>query len=152
MRRGGWDPRLGLEERIRAQAEPVREVAPRLVLGHDRTAPERSHGRGPLRVLRRETRLERGEVGAVALAAGGVERAQHPLYLGNEIGVAGCVDQIDSDIVDDEGHDRGLDRDPSLPFQCQRIGLGAAIVDDIKQKLTAIAITNLLNILSPSPK
>jgi hypothetical protein len=43
--------------------------------------------------------------------------------------VAGRVDQVDCDVVDDERHDRGLDRDAALPFQGQEIGLGAAVVD-----------------------
>ena len=58
-----------------------------------------------------------------------VEHAQHPLHLGDEVRVAGRVDQVDGDVVDDERHDGGLDRDAALPFQRQRVGLGAAVVD-----------------------
>src|SRR5215510_1039899 len=39
---------------------------------------------------------------------GAVEHAQHPFHLGDEIRVAGRVDQVDCDVIDDEGHDRGL--------------------------------------------
>jgi hypothetical protein len=58
-----------------------------------------------------------------------VEHAQDPFDLGDEIGVAGRVDQVDRDAVDDERHDGGLDRDAALPLQRQGIGLGAAVVD-----------------------
>ena len=43
--------------------------------------------------------------------------------------MAGRVDQADRDIIDRERDDRGLDRDPALPFQRQRVGLGRAAVD-----------------------
>ena len=32
---------------------------------------------------------------------------KHPFDLGNKIRVAGCVDQIDRDVVDNEGYDSG---------------------------------------------
>ena len=60
---------------------------------------------------------------------GAVEHAQHPLHLGDEVRVAGRVDQVDRDVVDDERHDGRLDRDAALAFQRQRVGLGAAVVD-----------------------
>ena len=47
---------------------------------------------------------------------GAVEHAEHPLDLGDEIRVARGVDQVDRDVVDDEGDDGGLDRDATLPF------------------------------------
>jgi hypothetical protein len=43
--------------------------------------------------------------------------------------VAGRIDQVDRDVVDDERDDGGLDRDPALPFQRQGVGLGVAVVD-----------------------
>jgi hypothetical protein len=43
--------------------------------------------------------------------------------------VAGRVDQVDRDVVDDERHDGRLDRNAALPFQRQGIGLGAARID-----------------------
>jgi hypothetical protein len=60
---------------------------------------------------------------------GAVEHAQHAFHLGDEIRVAGSVDQVDRDVVDDERHDGGLDRDAALAFQRHRIGLGAAVID-----------------------
>ena len=42
---------------------------------------------------------------------------KHPFHLGDEIRVARRVDQVDRDVVDDERHDGGLDRDAALPFQ-----------------------------------
>ena len=58
-----------------------------------------------------------------------VEHAQHPLHLGDEVRVAGRVDQVDRDVVDDERHDGGLDRDAALPFERKGIGLGVAVID-----------------------
>jgi len=60
---------------------------------------------------------------------GAVEHAQHPFHLGDEVRVAGGVDEIDGDVVDGEGDDGGLDRDSALPFQGQRIGLGVSRID-----------------------
>ena len=60
---------------------------------------------------------------------GAVEHAQHPLHLGDEVGVAGGVDQVDGDVVDGERHHRRLDGDAALAFQGQGVGLGAAVVD-----------------------
>ena len=60
---------------------------------------------------------------------GTVEHAQGALHLGDEIRVAGRVDQADRDVIDRERDDRGLDRDPALPFQRQRVGLSRAGVD-----------------------
>ena len=54
---------------------------------------------------------------------------EHPLDLGDEVRVAGGVDQVDRDAVDDERDDGGLDGDAALPFQRQGVGLGAAVVD-----------------------
>ena len=44
-------------------------------------------------------------------------------------GWPGRVDQVDGDVVDDERHDGGLDRDAALPFERQGIGLGTAVID-----------------------
>ena len=60
---------------------------------------------------------------------GAVEHAQHPFHLGDEIRVPGGVDQVDRDVVDGERHHGGLDRYAALPFQRERIGLGAAVID-----------------------
>ena len=58
-----------------------------------------------------------------------VEHAQHPLDLGDEVGVPGGVDQVDGDVAGDERDDRGLDRDAARPLQGQRVRLGIAVVD-----------------------
>ncbi len=61
---------------------------------------------------------------------GAVEHVQHPFHLGDEIRVTGRVDQVDRDVVvDDERHHGGLDRDATLAFQRQGVGLGVAIID-----------------------
>lgn len=60
---------------------------------------------------------------------GAVEHAQYPFHLGDEVRVAGGVDQIDRGVVDGERDDGGLDRDAALSFERQGIGPGAALVD-----------------------
>jgi hypothetical protein len=58
-----------------------------------------------------------------------VKHVQHPFHLGDEVRVAGGVDQVDGDVADDERHHRRLDGDAALAFQLQRVGLGAAVID-----------------------
>ncbi len=58
-----------------------------------------------------------------------VEHAEHPLDLGDEVGVAGGVDQVDRHALDDERDHRGLDGDAALPLEREAVGLGAAVVD-----------------------
>ena len=58
-----------------------------------------------------------------------VEDAQHPLHLGDEVRVAGRVDQIDGDVVDRERRHCRSDRDPALLLQRKGVGLGRARVD-----------------------
>ena len=58
-----------------------------------------------------------------------VEHAERPLHLGDEVRVAGGVDQVDRDVADGERDDGGLDGDAALAFERQRVGLGAAGVD-----------------------
>jgi len=58
-----------------------------------------------------------------------VEHAQHALDLGDEVRVAGRVDQVDGDVVDRERHDRRADRDAALLLERQRVGLRRAGVD-----------------------
>ncbi len=58
-----------------------------------------------------------------------VEHAEHALDLGDEVRVAGRVDQVDGDVVDRERDDRRLDRDPSLALERERVGLRRPAVD-----------------------
>jgi hypothetical protein len=60
---------------------------------------------------------------------GPVQDAQHPFHFGDEVGVAGGVDQVDGDAADGERHHSGLDRDPALALERERIGLRRARVD-----------------------
>ncbi len=60
---------------------------------------------------------------------GAVERAEYPLDLGDEVGMAGRIDEVDRRLADGEIHDGRLNRDPSLAFQREEIGLRAAVVD-----------------------
>ena len=60
---------------------------------------------------------------------GAVEHVQHPFHLGDEVRVSRRVDQVDGDVVDDERHDGGLDRDAALSLQRQEVGLRAAVID-----------------------
>jgi hypothetical protein len=60
---------------------------------------------------------------------GAVEHVQHPLHLGDEVRVAGRVDQVDRHVVEREGDDGGFDGDAAPAFELQRVGPGAALVD-----------------------
>jgi hypothetical protein len=48
---------------------------------------------------------------------GAVEHGQRPLHLGDEVRVAGRVDQVDRDVVDRERDDGGPDRDAALALE-----------------------------------
>ena len=58
-----------------------------------------------------------------------VEHGQDPLHLGDEVRVAGGVDQVDGDVAGGERRHRGLDRDAAPAFQRERVGCGVAVVD-----------------------
>ena len=58
-----------------------------------------------------------------------VEHAQHTFDLCNEVRVAGRVEQVDVQVAELECGDRGLDRDPALPFERKRVGLSRARID-----------------------
>ena len=60
---------------------------------------------------------------------GAIEHVQHALDLGDEIGVAGRIDQVDGHVMGDERHHGGLDGDAALALQRHRIGLGIAAID-----------------------
>ena len=60
---------------------------------------------------------------------GPVEHVEHALDLGDEVGVAGGVDEVDGDPRERERHDRRLDRDAAAAFQRQGVGAGVAVVD-----------------------
>lgn len=67
---------------------------------------------------------------------GPVEHIERALDLRDEVGVPRRVDQVDGEIADVKGDDCGLDRDPALALELQRVGLrrarvhGADDVDD----------------------
>ena len=58
-----------------------------------------------------------------------VEHVQDALDLGDEVRVAGCVDQVDVHVAERERRDRGSDRDPALPLERERVGLCRAGID-----------------------
>src|SRR4029077_9661410 len=58
-----------------------------------------------------------------------IEDAEDTLDLGDEVGMARCVDQIDREVTDEERGDRGPDRDSAFALELERIGLGGAGVD-----------------------
>ena len=60
---------------------------------------------------------------------GAVQHAQDALDLGDEVGVAGRVDQVDRQVADEERGDGRPDRDPAFAFELERVGLGRAGVD-----------------------
>ncbi len=58
-----------------------------------------------------------------------VEHVQGTLDLGDEVRVAGRIDEVDRDVVNDERHHGGLDRDPPLPLKREEVGMGAARIN-----------------------
>ncbi len=60
---------------------------------------------------------------------GAVEHAEDALDLGDEVRVAGRVDEVDREIAKDERGDRGPDRDAAFALEVEGVGLGGAGVD-----------------------
>jgi len=60
---------------------------------------------------------------------GAIKHVQHPFHLGDEIRVAGRVDQVYRGISDGERHHGGLDRDTALPLQRHGVGLRTSVID-----------------------
>ncbi|MGC4110666.1 MAG: hypothetical protein QM747_09630 [Nocardioides sp.] len=60
---------------------------------------------------------------------GAVEHPEHPLHLGDEVGVAGGVDDVDREVAEWEGHHGGLDGDAAPALDRERVGAGGAGVD-----------------------
>ena len=60
---------------------------------------------------------------------GAVQHAEDALDLGDEVRVAGRVDQVDREVADQERGDRGPDRDAAFALEVERVGLGGAGVD-----------------------
>ena len=58
-----------------------------------------------------------------------VEDAEDAFDLGDEVRVAGRVDQVDREVADQERGDRGADRDAAFALELERVGLGGAGVD-----------------------
>ena len=61
---------------------------------------------------------------------GSIEHIKDSIHLGDEVRVAGRVHEVDADVVDDEGRDRGLDRKSTAwELQLRRISLSRTRVD-----------------------
>ncbi len=60
---------------------------------------------------------------------GAVQHAEHPFHLGDEVRVAGRVQEVDRHVVERERDDGGLDGDAAPAFQREGVGGGAAGVD-----------------------
>lgn len=58
-----------------------------------------------------------------------VEHAEHPFHLGDEVRVAGGVDQVDGHVVDRERDDGRLDGDAAPALQREGVGTGVPVVD-----------------------
>ena len=58
-----------------------------------------------------------------------VQDAEDALDLGDEVRVAGRVDQVDREVAHEERGDRGPDRDAAFALELERVGLGGAGVD-----------------------
>ena len=94
-----------------------------LVHEHDRRHAEPAQGAEQQQRLRLHALDRRDD------QDGAVEHAEHALDLGDEVRVPRRVDEVDRHAVDHEGHDGGLDRDPALALQRERVGLRGAVVD-----------------------
>jgi len=119
-------PDRGRAEPLPQLAQHARGIRPAAVglvdedQRRDREPPQRAHQHARLRLHA----LDRADDEHRP-----VEHAQHPLDLGDEVGVTGGVDQVDGDVAGDERDDRGLDRDAARPLQGQRVRLCIAVVD-----------------------
>ena len=58
-----------------------------------------------------------------------VEHREDAFDLGDEVGMARRIDQVDREVADQERGDRGPDRDPALALELEGVGLGCAGVD-----------------------
>ena len=58
-----------------------------------------------------------------------VQDAKDAFDLGDEVGVAGRVDEVDREVAQEERGDRGPDGDAAFAFEIERVGLGRAGVD-----------------------
>ena len=58
-----------------------------------------------------------------------VEDGERALDLGDEVRVAGGVDDVDGQVAERERHDRGADGDAAAPLEGEGVGLGGAGVD-----------------------
>ncbi len=58
-----------------------------------------------------------------------VEHAQDTVYLGDEVGMSRCVDQVHVHVADSERRDGRPDRDPAPAFERERVGLRRSSVD-----------------------
>ena len=107
-----------VQQRLAARADPVD-----LVDEHEQRQTGRAHR------LHEATRLRLHAFHRRNDQHDAVEHPQRALDLGDEIGVAGGIDQVDLAVAELEGDDRGLDRDPAGALQLQRVGLRRAFVD-----------------------
>ena len=60
---------------------------------------------------------------------GAVEHRERAVDLGDEVRVAGGVDEVDREVTEREGDDGGTDGDAAASLQLERVGLGGAVVD-----------------------
>jgi hypothetical protein len=58
-----------------------------------------------------------------------VEHAQRALHLGDEVRVPRGVNEVHADVADRERDDGRFDRDPTLPLERERVGLGVPVID-----------------------
>jgi hypothetical protein len=135
----GVDARVALPltadrgELDQVRGEPVSRL--RHDPGHVRTGPvdlvEEQHGRhaGPAQGPPDHDGLRLHAFDAGHHQHRRVEHGEGPLHLGDEVGVARGVEQVDGQVADRErGHGRA-DRDTAPAFQLHRVGLGGAGVD-----------------------
>ena len=66
---------------------------------------------------------------AESTSDGAVQHPEDPLDLGDEVGVARGVDDVDRGALERERHDRGLDGDAAAALERQAVGAGGAEID-----------------------
>jgi hypothetical protein len=108
----------------RSRSAPVRSILLTNSRGRDAQALQRAHEHAGLRLHALDGRQHEYRA---------VEHVEHPLHLGDEVRVAGGVDQVDGDGVG-TGRDRerdhcGPDRDAAPTFEVGGVGLRVAVVD-----------------------
>ena len=127
----------GLPDAAPSGRSPARAVAParsmtRVVIGAgaiDLVDEDQRRDAEPLQGAEQERRLRLDALDGGDDEDRAVEHAEDAFDLGDEVGVARRVDQVDREVADEERGDGGPDRDAAFALELERVGLGGAGVD-----------------------